>query len=119
MQIFATPDDVAKPEWQFDKSYDENVAAEDEYLKRLAEWLRENGWTGKHTGREYREPIADGYARYMFAHAGPGMSSAVIHLDVGDGWHGNAIGHMSMKAVLAEIDRQEQLNAMFARKTEA
>jgi hypothetical protein len=66
MKVYACPEEVPVPAVDY-KNYDTktdraNAAA---HTKKLAAWLKANGFPGKNTGRILRVPYADGYAEYI------------------------------------------------------
>jgi hypothetical protein len=87
MKVFAAPDDLGVPSLLVNGEVDQQQYEEAEatYLKQLQERLRTLGFPGKHTGREFHIPWADGAARYMVAETATGAMH-LIHLPLGDAW---------------------------------
>lgn len=117
MKVFALPTELAKtvPAWNINLDREANFQAETDHKAAVAQWMKDNGFTGKHTGRIYSASVADGSAEYMIAHAGrgTGRSTCVFHLPYGDAYQDRAIGHMAFGAVLEVVDSIEAMNALF------
>ncbi len=114
MKVYSCPDEVKPPVIDF-KNYDLNkaLAAEAAHSKALADWLRKNGYTGKHTGRILTVPFADGQAQYMFA---DGPRSCLIHLPYGDAWDSPDVAFLPKKEVLRRIELREKRIAFMESK---
>ena len=114
MKTYKLPDAVPAPVVDY-RNYDHAtaVAQEEAHKAQLKAWLIAQGYKGKHTGRIYREQVADGYALYMMAD-GPG--SCLIHLPYVDGYTSRTVQHMTKKGVLELIDADERFMALFAKK---
>lgn len=111
MKIYDVPDELPPPVVDY-KHYDHNKvqADEDAHCKQLKEWLQKQGYNGEHTGKILQEPHADGYALYMLA---DGPKPCLIHLPYGDAWDSPNVGFLPKAEVLARIERQEKLAALF------
>lgn len=114
MKVYALPDEVAFADPDY-RNYDRDAEAlrEKRHQEDVKAWLISKGYAGPHTGRIYSAQVADGYAQYMFGDAG--AKSIVLHLPYADAYQDRAIAHMSRKAVIAEMDRQDEWAAMFSR----
>lgn len=107
----ACPDDCPAPKVDFD-NYDVQRCDDDRAAHSLAlkEWLIGNGFTGPNTGRILRIPMADGYAKYMYAdRANPHL----VHLPYGDGWHHPDVKFLPPKEVIRRMDESDRLDAVF------
>ena len=112
MKVYACPKELPfEPDY---RNYDfKKVAAQEEtHRKALAEWLRKQGYTGKHTGKVLSVPFADGRANYMLA---DGSKSCLIHLPYGDAWNSPDVQFLPKKEVLRRIAARESLNSLFGR----
>jgi hypothetical protein len=109
MKVYALPDAVAAPEFSFDGDWQ---AREEAHRNQVRQWLKDNGYTGKNSGKIARFPVADGYAEYMLAE---GSKSFLLHLPYGDGYQCREVGFLPKKEILARIDHQDRLDAMFNR----
>jgi len=108
MKIVRVPEAI--PELKIDYlSMDLNqiLAAEEEHAQQITQWCRENGYRGPRTGEIYQEQIADGYARYLFADAGP--KSVLIHLPYGDGYHDPNVKFIPRTEILKRMDARRTL----------
>lgn len=114
MRVFGCPPELPAPEFDPRASTEDWIAREQEHSEKLKAYLRSIGYTGPDTGKEFREPMADGYARYMFADAGP--KSALIYLPYGDAWHSMNVQYLPKNEVLRRIKAREELAALFAKK---
>lgn len=79
MKCYSVPEGV--PAYEF--SLTDWQKTDKDYIEAVAAKLREMGYTGEHTGKLYREPVADGNAVYMVMH---GRTLALVHLPIGDAW---------------------------------
>lgn len=117
MKVYGLPDEVpfAEPDY---KNYDpaKEEARENAHSEALKKWLISAGYTGKHTGEIFSEPMADGYANYMFA---DGKTSALIHLPYGDAWDNRNVQHLPKKEVLRRIAARKGLDSIFSKKESA
>ena len=69
-----------------------------EHCKQVEEKMREMGYNGKHTGKVFMTPFADGYASYMIADAP--RNFCLVHLPHGDAWHSREAPYLTKKAIL-------------------
>jgi hypothetical protein len=113
MKVYALPNEVPAPETDY-RNYnrEKEVARENEHMRKLAEWLRKAGYTGKRTGEIVRFGVADGYALYMLA---DGKKSALIHLPYGDAYNYNDVVYLPKKEILRRIDADKAMTKLFAR----
>ncbi len=115
MKVFSWPEAVPKPTIDWTDPNLEGVSGkEDEYTKRLKEWLIGEGYTGKNTGRIAKFQIADGYALYMLAEAS--RRSVLVHLPYGDGYRFPYIERLRKKDILANIISCDRLERLFRAK---
>jgi hypothetical protein len=121
MKVYSVPEAVpfAEPDY---KTYDWKAeqAREERHMADLKKHLVEMGYKGKHTGKIVRFGVADGSAQYMLAD-GKGVygPSFLIHLPYGDAYHQHMVQHMPKKAIVEQIERQEKLASLFAKKDAA
>ena len=110
MKVYSTPVPFAGPDYS---NYDSKAeqSREAEHQGCVAAWLRNNGYVGPRTGEILREPMADGYAAYMYGDAP--KNPCLIHLPYGDAWHSPNVQHLPKKGVLLRLDRQKSLAALF------
>jgi len=103
MKVYTCPEEVpfAKPDW---KNF--NLAAEQAREKahtiKLAEWLRANGYTGKHTGKIVSFGVADGRALYMIA---DGKKSCLVHLPYCDAYVYRDVEYLPKAEIVRRADR--------------
>lgn len=111
MKVYALPKGLEAPEPDY-KNYDreKEFAAEDAHRARVRAWLKANGYTGKNSGRIYREGVADGHAEYMFAE---GSKSFLFHLPYGDGYQSRTVGGMTKASVLKLMGANDRLDNYF------
>lgn len=109
MKVYALPDDLPVPESNFNSDWE---AREEAHRASVRAWLKANGYTGAHSGKVLRIPYADGYAEYMLA---DGSKSFLFHLPYGDGYDSRDVGFLPKKEVLARIEQQERMDALFNR----
>lgn len=118
MKVYACPEGFEEPTVDY-RNFDmqKMIADENAHKERLAKHLRENGYTGKHTGGIARFGVADGYAQYMLAD-GKGLygPSFLIHLGYGDAYSFQHIQYLPKKEIVENIQRQQALASMFGRK---
>ena len=112
MKVYALPDELAAtvPNWGMDKSREQLFAEEEAHRAGIVEWIKAQGFTGKHTGRVYRTSIADGYAEYMMA---DGRGSFLLHLPYGDGYQSRDVQFLPKGEVIKRIDADERMRALF------
>lgn len=115
MKVYACPEECPAPEIDF-KNYDpdEHQIKEQDHMAELKIYLNQMGYTGPLTGKIFREPMADGYAQYMFADAP--RRSCLIHLPYGDAWNSPNVQHLPKKEIVKRIENQEAIARLFAEK---
>jgi hypothetical protein len=86
--------------------YDAWTKAENEHRATIKAWLLENGYTGRHTGRILRMPVADSYAEYMVADGAPSM---LLHLPYCDGYDSPDVQFLPKKEVLRRCTNHDKL----------
>ena len=109
MKVYALPGELPVPEFSFDGDW---AAREEAHRESVRAWLKQAGYTGKHSGKVLRIPYADGYAEYMLA---DGTKSFLFHLPYGDGYDSRDVNFLPKKEVLARIEQQERMDALFNR----
>jgi len=114
MKIFSLPKEVPAPAVDY-SHYDHAKVDADEtkHMADLKAFLKKAGYKGKHTGKIYREGVADGYALYMIA---DGSSFALVHLPYGDGYQSRNVGFLTKKEILRRLEFDNKLNKLFAKK---
>jgi hypothetical protein len=103
MKIFNCPKEVPAPKPDYSSRYNRaaEIRAEDKHKTDLMEWLQRAGYTGKQTGKVYRDQVADGYALYMVA---DGPKSCLIHLPYGDAYHSRDASFLPKKEIIRRIE---------------
>ena len=118
MELYDLPDDVpfADPDYA---NYDTNVelAREEAHKAALTDWLKANGWTGPNTGREFSTPMADGYARYLFADGAGEKDSILVHLPYGDRWHSQDVQYIPEAEIVKRMDAKANLASLFSARS--
>jgi hypothetical protein len=109
MKVYALPDTLPVPEFSFDGDWQ---AREEAHRESVRKWIKDNGYTGPASGKVLRLPYADGYAEYMLA---DGKGSFLFHLPYGDGYDDRNVNFLPKKEVLARIEQQERMDALFNR----
>lgn len=114
MKVYACPDEVPFTEPDY-RNYDRDKEAANEAAHRAAlkTWLKEAGYTGKHTGETVRFQVADGYAEYML---GDGKKSVLIHLPYCDAYDYRDVGFLPKAEILRRIEADKKFAAIFAKK---
>lgn len=112
MKVYALPESLPVPAFDFN-DIGGWQKREEAHRESVRQWLKANGYTGKNSGRILRLPFADGYAEYMMAE---GSQSFLFHLPYGDGYDSREVNFLPKKEVLARIEQQEKLDALFKRK---
>jgi hypothetical protein len=112
MKVYDCPAALPIPEVDY-RNYDHGreTAREQEHQTKLKEWLLNNGYKGKHTGKTVRFPVADGYALYMLA---DGKRSCLIHLAYGDGYTYRDVAFLPKKEILNRVDQDKRFAELFA-----
>lgn len=121
MKVFSVPEAVPFTEPDY-KNFDWKAeqARQERHQADLKKHLVDMGHKGKHTGKIVRFPAGDGYAQYMLADgSGRYGGSFLVHLPYGDAWHHQGIQHYPKKAIIEQIERDERLAAIFAKKESA
>jgi hypothetical protein len=114
MKVYGLPAELkfAEPDYRnFDR--EKERARKEAHTAKLAEWLRAHGYTGKHTGKIYRTPIADGYAEYMLA---DGKTAALFHLPYAGGYASPDVKFLPKAEVLRRIKASEEFEKLFRSK---
>ena len=108
-QIFSAPKEIKLPNFKDYKTFDAFYKAEDEYERKLKEYVKEHG-EGKYKGEELRIPHADGYARYIVYSLKP---VRLVHIDTGDAWHASQVEYMPANVIKREIDNSKKIAQLF------
>lgn len=112
MKIYSCPKELAfaEPDYlNFD--LEKEQAREEKHSADLKAWLIAAGYDGRHTGRIYSTPVADGHASYMFADKGRG--GALIHLPYGDAYQSRDIQFLPKAEILKRMESADRLAEMF------
>lgn len=118
MKVYALPSSIPAPVPNY-RNYDREaeIAAEEAHKAALKKHFMDLGYTGKNTGRIYREGVADGEALYMVIEAPRGTNAKdkffLIHLPYGDGYQSRHVHYMNKKGILELIDSSDRLDALF------
>jgi hypothetical protein len=113
MKTYALPEAVPVPHFDYMNYDNTKVAAQEaQHTADLKAYLIAQGFKGKHTGRIYREQVADGYALYMMA---DGRGSCLIHLPYCDGYSSRTVHAMTKKGVLEIMDADDKWQAALAK----
>lgn len=117
MQIFDVPTQVPPPTPDYTNyDWDKERQAEEDHIRRLKEWLRANGYTGKYTGEIYSEGVADGYARYMVAQ-GP-RKFVLIHLPYGDAYQARDVQFLPRYEIIRRIEAEKKFQELWKKQGE-
>lgn len=81
-----------------------------ELRDNLKKWLKDNGYTGKHSGTCISFPVADGYAEYMVVSVRPVQ---LIHIPVWDAWHYPQANYLTAKEITDKIEADIRLAKLF------
>lgn len=112
MKVYSCPSEVPLPAVDYaNYSHDKVTADENKHKEALKAHLIALGYTGEHTGKIYRVPVADGYAQYMVADGG--RSSVLIHLGYGDAYHSRDVAHVPKKVILERIARDAKFTSLW------
>ena len=116
MKVYALPSEVPAPKPNYSNyDYAKELAAEEAHRAAVKKHFEDMGYTGKNTGRVYREGVADGYAQYMLVEAPRGTNAKVkfflVHLPYVDGYHSRTVQYMTKKGLLELMDSQDRFQA--------
>lgn len=118
MKVFTLPTEVPAPRVDY-MNYDREQVIRDETEHRAAlkKFFTDLGYTGKNTGRIYRESVADGQALYMVIEAPRGTNAKdkffLVHLPYGDAYQSRTVHYMNKKGILELIDASDRIDALF------
>jgi hypothetical protein len=121
MKVYRLPDELPAPQVDY-MNYDgaKAQAQEDAHKAALKRHFTDLGYTGKNTGRIYREAVADGYAMYMAVEAPRGTNAKVkfflVHLPYVDGYQSRSVAGMTKKGIIDLIDFEEKFMSSLARR---
>jgi len=114
MKVYASPVPYAEPDYAHcDWSLEQK--REDDHLAAIRVWLKDHGYNGPHSGKEFSRGVADGCARYILADGGYERRSFLIHLPYGDGYQYRDIEHLPKAVIIKEINRASKLKSIFAK----
>jgi arylsulfatase A-like enzyme len=109
VEIYSTPEEITRP------SFNRETWQEDEkkFIDQIAQWLKDNGYNTKYSGKVIKIPHADSYAYYMVIGLKP---LEIFHLDIGDGWHSEFAELLTVAKVKQMVEREKALQEMFGTK---
>jgi hypothetical protein len=119
MKIYSLPEEleatIPEPDY-INQTFEEWGKDEELHRESIREWLQEQGYTGKNSGKIFQEPVADGYAQYMMVEGpvGSGVRSFLLHLPYGDGYHEPNVEFLPKKEVLKRIKCREKVAELFS-----
>lgn len=96
MKVYSTP--IPAPAYNWKAGFNELIAREKAHKKQVAQWLRDNGYTGPHTGRVIGFGVGDGTAQYMIGDKGKG--GILIHLPYGDAYQYRDVGFLPKSEIV-------------------
>lgn len=111
-QIYSPPEGM-EFEYDYTVPYQEQLKAEHEWLEKLRQFCKDNG-SGKYAGKEIRDHVADGYARYMIFSLRP---LVLIHLPLGDAWRSRWDERWTAADVRQMADHMDNIKTMFGQKS--
>ena len=108
-KIYDLPDGIEVPSLDVKdiKGYDVKC---NELRDKLRKWLKDNGFTGKHSGTCISFPVADGYAEYMVVNLRPVQ---LIHIPVWDAWQSPHAEYLTAKEITDKIEADIRLAKLF------
>lgn len=114
MKVYTLPSEleatIPQPDYSSSYDRDKEIAAENAHKDSIKQWLKDNGYNGKHTGGILRMPIADGAAEYMLADGNP---SILIHLPYGDAWNHPDVTYLPKNVIVKRINADKAIRKMF------
>jgi hypothetical protein len=111
MKVYAAPEGIECNTDYKNYNFETEKAREAKYEADIKQWLLDEGYTGKHTGRIFHIPMGDGYARYMFADAP--RKSCLIHIATGDAWNCPEVQFLPKTEVIRRMDAEEEFRKLF------
>lgn len=111
MKVYGLPEELEATLPGMLLNWRECEKAEEAHKETVKQWLIENGYDGPNTGREYRSPVADGHARYMYADRKG--SPILVHLPYGSGWQARDIEFIPAREIIKRMNQQDKRNAWF------
>lgn len=116
MKIYSLPVELEKsvPQITSDFVYEVYSEAIKAHKAKVKEYLHRIGYTGRHTGKIYSTPVADGSAEYMVA---DGSGSFLLHLPYGDAYHDPYVVYLPKKEILKRIDARSKFSKLFGEKS--
>ena len=108
-KIYDLPDGIEVPSLDVKdiKGYEVKC---NELRDNLRKWLKDNGFTGKHSGTCISFPVADGYAEYMVVNLRPVQ---LIHIPVWDAWNYPQANYITAKGITDKIEADIRLAKLF------
>lgn len=113
-KIFKAPSSIPMPNWDYKKTYEENVLEENKYLETLKQVLVSRKPKQKLVGEIIKFPVADGYAQYMVASLTPGVE--LVHIALGDAWDFDYAHRLTKRDIEEKIQNQKLLEELFKKK---
>lgn len=107
--VYAAPKELQAPEWLKGSTFQEHNKKEEEYEKKLIEWVKENS-DHKYAGEIVGYPVADGQARYVVF-----TPSELIHIAIGDAWNYEHIERLLAKDIVQKVKQERNLAKLFNR----
>lgn len=99
MKVCGTP--IAAPNISYSEDW---RAKENAHRKQVADWLRENGYTGPDTGRTVGFGVCDGTAQYMYGDKG--AKSILVHLPYGDAYQYRDVQFIPRKEIIRRLSKE-------------
>ena len=119
IKVYSTPTECPTPKFDYMSSnpnkWEEQEKAHGAAIKAH---FAAQGYTGKNSGRIYREGVADGYAKYMVFEAPRGSNLRekffLIHLDWCDGYQSCTVRFMSKTGIIEIMDSSDEFDRICA-----
>jgi hypothetical protein len=107
-KIYQPPNEIGPPpKFQVSISYKEMVKLEEDWVKRLRKWCKDNSKEAEYIGDIVKQPVADGYAQYMIFSLKPVF---LIHLELGDAYEFEWAHRWTAKDIKMIIEKTKELN---------
>jgi len=108
-KVYSPPSSIEKPQFSID-DLPGYFKAEEEYVKKVQDWAKENGDSEGLSGEIIRFQVADGYAQYVVWKLKP---VTLIHLPVGDAWQFPYANLLTVKDVKQQVQHEKALANIF------
>jgi len=117
MKVYSLPKDLPAPKPDY-KNWDskKEQAREQNHTDKLKEHLLKQGFTGKMTGKIYREGVGDGYALYMVADVPKEVKTSqsfLVHLPYGDAYQSRNVSFIPKTEIFRRIKTKENFKKIF------